>query len=89
MRFAQVCLSLLLLTSAWGCASTRGQLAGASLSNRDADELVGSSTDPWVSAAAEQGRAGQHRESEPDPLHIRDFFTSPEARDIERNLGID
>ena len=43
--------------------------------------------DPWISAAAQEGRDGQKGEMQNDPLHLRQYVISPKARSIENNLG--
>ncbi len=44
--------------------------------------------DPWISAAASEGRFDQRTEVANDPLHLRQYFISPKARSIENNVGI-
>lgn len=44
--------------------------------------------DPWIAAAANQGRHEQKAESANDPLHLRQYFLSNKARSIENNVGI-
>jgi hypothetical protein len=44
--------------------------------------------DPWISAAASEGRQEQKSESANDPLHLRQYFLSNKARAIENNVGI-
>jgi len=44
--------------------------------------------DPWISAAAREGRSDQEGETANDPLHLRQYFFSNKARAIENNVGI-
>ncbi len=44
--------------------------------------------DPWITEAADEGRAGRPQERDPDQWY-RNFFMSEKARSIERNLGFD
>ena len=44
--------------------------------------------DPWIAAAASEGRSGEKVEKSNDPLHMRQFFLSNRARAIENNVGI-
>jgi hypothetical protein len=44
--------------------------------------------DPWISAAASEGRHDQKAETANDPLHLRKYFLSNKARSIENNVGI-
>jgi hypothetical protein len=45
--------------------------------------------DPWISAAATEGRQDYRKETAADPLHLRQYFLSNKARAIENNLGIE
>lgn len=44
--------------------------------------------DPWIAAAANEGRQEQKAEKSNDPLHLRQYFLSNKARAIENNVGI-
>jgi hypothetical protein len=44
--------------------------------------------DPWIAAAANEGRADQKVEHSNDPLHLRQYIISNKARSIENNVGI-
>jgi len=44
--------------------------------------------DPWIAAAAGEGRQDQKAEKSNDPLHLRQYFLSNKARSIENNVGI-
>jgi len=44
--------------------------------------------DPWIAAAASEGRQDQKGETANDPLHLRQYFLSNKARAIENNVGI-
>ena len=44
--------------------------------------------EPWIAAAANEGRIEQKAESANDPLHLRQIFMSNKARAIENNVGI-
>ena len=53
------------------------------------DDGTDDSSDPWIAAAADEGRVDHERQREPDPLGLKGFFMSQKARDIERNVGIE
>jgi hypothetical protein len=44
--------------------------------------------DPWIAAAASEGRKDQKAETANDPLHMRQYFLSNKARAIENDVGI-
>lgn len=44
--------------------------------------------DPWIAAAAREGREDLKPETANDPLHMRQIFMSNRARAIENNVGI-
>jgi hypothetical protein len=44
--------------------------------------------DPWISAAASEGRQDQKSQMAQDPLRLRQYFLSNKARSIENNVGI-
>jgi hypothetical protein len=44
--------------------------------------------DPWIAAAASEGRAEQKGETANDPLRLRKYVLSNKAWAIENNLGI-
>jgi hypothetical protein len=44
--------------------------------------------DPWIAAAAREGRKDQKAETANDPLHLRQYFMSNRARAIENDVGI-
>lgn len=46
-------------------------------------------SDPWVQQAGVEARGNRPRESVGEPAMIHNLLTSPKARDIERNVGLD
>jgi hypothetical protein len=44
--------------------------------------------DPWIAAAASEGRKDEKVERSNDPLHLRQYVLSNKARAIENNVGI-
>ena len=54
----------------------------------DEDNPADDPGDPWIAAAAGEGRHDQRAETADDPLHLRQYFVSPKARSIENNVGI-
>ena len=46
-------------------------------------------SDPWVQQVGAQARGDRPRESLDEPDWLHNMLTSPEARDIERNMGYD
>jgi hypothetical protein len=54
----------------------------------DYDDGTDDTTDPWITAGAEEGRREYQREEVSDPLGLRPYLMSEKARSIEHNVGI-
>jgi hypothetical protein len=54
----------------------------------DYDDPTEEEDEPWITDSANEGRADQVRERDPDQWY-KNYFMSEKARSIERNLGFD
>ncbi len=88
-----VCMAVLLATSVGCTAFDAGRASMLRMTRMvkpkpfDGTAVPESEVDEW-GFVGDQGRADQEREKDPDPW-LRDLIMSPEARQIERNLGFD
>lgn len=88
MRSLLILLAVVTLCSS-GCTSLpRRWLWSATPSTANYDDSTDDSSDPWISAAAREGRREHTEEKVNDPLGLRKYTMSQKARDIEGNLGI-
>jgi hypothetical protein len=78
-----------LIASQSGCNFSRGRLARALPTTGHYDDGTDDSSDPWIAAAADEGRVEFRKEKESDPLGLKKYWMSQKARDIERNMGIE
>ncbi len=85
-----VCVALLpgcsvMQTMSQGTKSLVKDLKPESFDEEHAPDNPG---DPWIAAAASEGRFDHKPEVANDPLRLRQYFMSNKARAIENNLGI-
>jgi hypothetical protein len=85
----------LCVTSLAGCAVVHTMQAGTrqlvkdfTPESLDEENPADDPGDPWIAAAAGEGRSEQKAERANDPLHLRQYFLSNKARAIENNVGI-
>jgi hypothetical protein len=72
-----------------GCTLTGRQwMNSMTPSTANYDDGTDDAVDPWIAAAAEEGRRTHTQEKVNDPLGLRPYFMSEKARSIEANVGI-